>query len=113
MHEVSLMEETLELALEQARLQRAERIHAIQLRVGALSGAVPEALTFAFEAVTSNTIAEGARLEIVHQPSACYCATCRDEFEPADLFFECPRCHKMSTEIVRGRDLELISLEVS
>ena len=113
MHEVSLMEQALELALEHAKLQRAERICAIQLRVGALSGAVPEALSFAFDAVTHGTIAQGAKLDIVHQPAACYCSNCRDEFEPEDLFFECPRCHRMSPQIVRGRDLELVSLEVT
>ena len=113
MHEVSLMEQAIELAVEQARLQHSERIHVLQLRVGAMSGVVPEALRFAFDAVTRGTIAQDARLDIIHQPSACYCSTCRDEFEPEDIFFKCPRCHRMSTEILRGRDLEIVSLEVS
>ena len=51
MHEVSLLENTLELALDYARQQNATQIHHLTLRVGQLSGVIPEALQFAFEIV--------------------------------------------------------------
>jgi len=83
------------------------------MRVGALSGAVPEALRFAFDAVTRGTMAEGAGLEIDEVSAVCHCASCRLEFPASDLFCECPRCNRPSAEIRRGRELELTSLEVS
>ena len=52
MHELSIMEGALALALEQARQAGARKLHVIRLRVGAMSGVVPEALQFAFEALT-------------------------------------------------------------
>lgn len=53
MHEVSLMQTTLDLAFNHAAQQGAQQIHWIKLRVGELSGVVPEALTLAFEIVTA------------------------------------------------------------
>ena len=54
------MQSALDLALEQAQAAGAQRLLRVRLRIGALSGVVPEALTFAFEALTPGTLAEGA-----------------------------------------------------
>lgn len=112
-HEVSLMQDTVIIAVKQAREAGAQRIHRVMMRVGALSGAVPETLEFAFEIVAKGTMAEGALLEIEKVAVLCYCSTCAVEFEPADLVCECTRCGRPSVEIRRGRELQLTSLEVS
>lgn len=112
MHELSLMEHTLDLAADAARRQGARRILEIRLKVGALSGVVPEALAFAFEALAPGTPAEGARLRIDHEPLACYCSACNLEFAPAGDCLECPQCRSPRAEIRRGRELELAALEV-
>ena len=113
MHEVGLMENTLAIALDYAARDQASRIHKICLRVGALSGVEPEALRFAFDVVTQNTIAEAAHLEITPCPTRCYCMSCRTEFTPAAGGYECPQCGTWSTSILQGKELELASLEVS
>ena len=73
MHELSIMESALNLALEQARKNGAVRVHALRLRIGALSGVVPDALQFAFEALTPGTAAEGAELLIDNVPARFWC----------------------------------------
>lgn len=60
MHEVSLMEQTLATALSHVRAQGASKIHRLELHVGVLSGVVPEALAFAFDVVSTGTLAQGA-----------------------------------------------------
>ena len=112
MHELSIMQSALNQALDQARQAGAVRIHEIRLRIGALSGVVPEALEFAFEALSDGTAAEGARLAIEHVPARFWCANCRREFDADRLFTECPQCHNPSGELRSGRELELASLEV-
>ena len=112
-HEVGLMESMLEIALEHARTRGADRIHAIALRIGRLAGVEPEALGLAFEVVTSGTSAEGARLDIESVPVVCFCYPCEKEFEPDEFIFACPLCGRFSSEVRRGRELELASLEVS
>lgn len=113
MHELSLMQDTVILAVQHARQAGGTRIHRLMMRIGPLSGVVPEALEFAFEVVARGTMAEGARLEIERVPILCHCAACAREFEAADMLCECPECHQPSSEIRRGREMHLMSVEVS
>jgi hydrogenase nickel incorporation protein HypA/HybF len=100
------------MALEQARLAGAVRVHTIRLRVGALSGVVPDALEFAFEALAPGTPAEGATLAIENVPARFWCGSCFAEFQADDIIAECPGCHQASGEIRAGRELELASMEI-
>lgn len=112
MHEVSIMTEAIRMAVETARSAGASSVTRLRLRVGRLSGAVPEAMEFAWDAVRRDTIAAGARLEIESIPAVSWCAQCEAEFECADFFHECPRCHQVSGELRQGRELEIASLEM-
>ncbi len=100
------------MALEQARQAGATRVYSIRLRVGALSGAVPDALQFAFEALATGTPAEGGKLLVEDVPARFWCESCAREFQSDDMFAECPECHKVSRELRAGRELEVASLEV-
>ncbi len=106
------MESALGMALESAKQAGGQRVLVIRLRVGALSGVVPEALQFAFEALAPGTPAEGAELAVEHVPACFWCATCANEFTADDLFAECPRCHTPSAELRAGRELQVASLEI-
>ena len=106
------MDSALNMALEQAEKAGALQVLVIRLRIGALSGVVPEALQFAFEALAPGTIAEKARLDIEHVPARFWCPACSREFEAPDLFAECPGCHKPSGELRGGREMELTSMEI-
>jgi len=101
------------MAVDAAKAADASRILKLRLRIGSLSGVVPEAMRFAFDVVSHETMAEGASLEIEAVPAACWCAECRAEFECADFFNECPRCHNASGELRRGREMEIADVEIS
>jgi hydrogenase nickel incorporation protein HypA/HybF len=101
------------MAVETAKASGASRVHGVKLRVGTMSGVVPDALRFGFELVCQGTMAEGATLAIESVPAACWCAGCQAEFECGDFFNECPRCHALSNELRRGRELDLASVEMS
>lgn len=107
------MQAALDLALEHATRADARRILRIRLRVGRLSGVVPEALTFAFDAVAAGTIAEGGCLEIEEVGVVCFCETCSQQFSTESWFFECPTCGRPSRQVLHGEELELDSLELS
>lgn len=107
------MESAVRMAVDAAKSAGASRVLALRLRVGTLSGAVPEALRFAFDVVCRDTIAEGASLEMETVPAAGWCPVCRAEFECADFISECPRCHNPNGELRRGRELEIASVEIN
>lgn len=113
MHEISLMAQTLEIALENARQQGANKINRLKMRIGKMSGVVPEALEFAFDVVTQGTIAQGATLEIESVPVVCYCSQCQQEFSPPDVFYQCPNCQQFTQKVISGKEIELTSLELS
>jgi hydrogenase nickel incorporation protein HypA/HybF len=114
MHEIGLMQQALDLALEQATGQGARQVRRVTFRIGAESGVEPEVIALAFDVTTRGTIAEGARLEIEHVPLVCFCATCAQEFQPAagDLLHTCPRCHGTAAQVRRGREFQVVSLDV-
>lgn len=112
MHEAGLMQSALELAFTYARDAGATHIRQMRLRVGDLSGVVPEALQIAFDAATPGTAADGAELALERVSVMCKCELCGVEFRPDDIIYACPHCGEISSCLRQGRELELISLEV-
>lgn len=113
MHEVGIMQNILETAVARARQEGAQHIRLVQMQVGEASGVVPESLEMAFEVVKQGTMAEDAHLQIDYVPTVCYCARCNLEFHPTTPVYECPQCHQGTTEVRRGREVDLEFLEVS
>jgi hydrogenase nickel incorporation protein HypA/HybF len=115
MHELSLVQDLLALTEAAAQRDGATRIETIGLRVGALSGAVPEMLESAFSIARCGTMAERARLEITFIPLVAFCKTCQREFEVTDVYSiaRCPTCYTISSELRQGQELDISYLEVS
>lgn len=113
MHELSIAQGIVELATEAAERARADRVVAVHLRVGALSGVEPGALLFSYGIAAEGTIAEGSRLSIIDVPLVVWCAYCLKEVElPSVQLFRCPTCNTACGEIRSGRELDIESLEV-
>ena len=112
MHEVAIMTEAVRIAEESAQAAGAERVTALKLRIGTLSGVVPEALQFAWDVVRRDTLLADARLEIESNPATCWCAQCELEFACREFFNECPQCHELSGELRRGRELDIAAVEL-
>jgi len=112
MHEAGIVHSLLALAEEKARAAGAERIGSIRLRVGRMTGIVPEALEQAFAILRAGTIASEAALDVEYVPGAFWCPGCAGEFETADLIGSCPTCGEPSADLRRGREMDLVSLEV-
>ena len=113
MHELALMEAVRRLAEQEVRRQGASHLHRLQLRIGSLSGVDPDALQFAFDVVMAKRCSEGAKLELEVVATVCFCSHCRQDFAPRDVIHACPNCGALSAEVLRGRELELVALEVS
>ena len=108
------MESAIDAVLAQVRDNSASHVHRIVLRVGALSGVDPGALRLAFESVVDRTPAAGAVLDIETVPARGRCADCDLEFGVAsDFIFTCPKCGRISGDLVEGRELELARIEMS
>ena len=113
MHEVGIIQSTLELAEQSARNSGATRIHELKMKIGVMTGVVPESLEFAFDVIRKGTMAEEARLVIEKAPMTAWCVACNKEFAVEEYEMTCKECGRLSREIRGGRELNLVSMEVS
>ncbi len=113
MHELSIMQNVVEAALETARHSGATRVTAIHLRIGVMAGVVRGALEFCHEVATQGTILEGSRLEITELPAMIDCPVCGcPRTLPGIQSFRCPVCQTPATHLSQGRELEIVSIEI-
>lgn len=113
MHELALLQELCALANAAANAQGANRIHRLELRVGELGGVDPNALRQAFAVVAATAPWNETKLQLEVVPTRCFCPHCEQAFTPPDVIHACPRCGAISRQVLEGRELELVALEVS
>lgn len=113
MHEASIAMSIIEIAEKHCRDAGYEKIKAIELRIGKGSGVMPEALRMAFDIVKIDTLAAGSEMTIDIIPIGGLCSACEKEFVTDDQFLiECPHCQSDSFKLSKGREMDIISIEV-
>lgn len=113
MHEMSLTESMIEIVSDTAKAQGFSKVKTVWLEIGALSHAEPEAMRFCFEAVSRDTVADGAKLEIIRIPGAAWCMACSKSVEIAERYDPCPDCGGHQLQVTGGDDLRIKELEVA
>jgi hydrogenase nickel incorporation protein HypA/HybF len=112
MHELSITENILSLALEKANAAQASKISRINLVIGELSGIVDECVEFYFDFLSKDTIAAEATLSFQKSPTQLRCRNCAATFSPGNGNWACPNCNEPKIEIISGRELYIESIEV-
>ena len=112
MHELSITQSILSIALEQAKGVQANKISQINLTIGELSGIVDECVQFYFDLLSKDTVAAEASLSFRRPPTKLRCRNCATIFLPDNLAWVCPNCHEQKIEIVSGRECYVESIEV-
>ena len=104
------MQNLFELTETYASQYRLKKVNRIVLRIGELAGVSHEALRFAFEAISSGSIADGAEFVIEPVPARSRCLKCGIEFPAQFTMQECPTCKEWTVPI-SGQELQLQTLE--
>ena len=113
MHEMSLAEGVLQLIEDAAHQQEFAKVTAVWLEIGQLSGVEVEAMEFCFEAVMRDSIADGARLEIIALPGIGWCMQCAMTVPMTEVFGECPQCGSHQMQVTGGTEMRVKELEVA
>ncbi|MDA8097341.1 MAG: hydrogenase maturation nickel metallochaperone HypA [Desulforudis sp.] len=92
MHEVGLMTAVFEQITESAKANNIDRITKVKLVLGKMNGALPDALEFAFEILTPDTMFEGAVMEIEQVDITVECPKCGAESAVGKIAYFCPEC---------------------
>jgi hydrogenase nickel incorporation protein HypA/HybF len=85
---------------------------AVTLEIGALSGVVPEALEFCFDAATRGSLLEGAQLFIERVPATGFCTACGVTSTVETYFDPCPGCGAVALDLRSGDEMRVKDLEV-
>ena len=112
MHELSLAQAVWQQVLDEMQRRPGSCLLAVNVVVGALSGADPESLDFAMQLVAADSDWPGAKVHIRGEPLALRCRACGHAFETRKFELACPKCASLDVEVTGGRDLRLESLEV-
>jgi len=112
MHELSIIASLFEILEEKAKEQKAKKIVSVKLKVGALSGVVPEFLKTSFDIYKKETIASGAELEIEEVPLKVQCQKCGAEITKDDFIFICEKCASRELKTLSGTELLLEKIEL-
>lgn len=111
MHELSIAINILEIAEQEAR-QRKVRVSSVHVRIGMLSGINSNALLSAFEIARCGTPLENSQLLIEEVPVLIECRSCGNREIHNIQHFKCPGCGAPGGNVVRGKEMEIVALEV-
>ncbi len=114
MHEFAICEQLVATVLEElARMPApAPKLLCVRIAVGGMQQVVPESMDMAFEVLTQDTPAAGARLEIRRVPVVLDCRKCGWHGEVKPNLIRCGACAAGDVQVVSGKELYLESLEV-
>ncbi len=111
MHEMGITQGILDASIEAAQNAGGVRITEIRVSVGELTEVVEYALQFAFDALTPDTMAEGAVLTVNMIPARSRCNDCGTEYDHDRFQMVCPQCDSFNITLLQGRELQIDSIE--
>jgi len=113
MHELSIAQNILETVQEHVPDEKRPLISKVTMEIGAASGVVAEALTFAFDAIVQDTPMRNAVLDTVIVPFTVRCRECRKESQNESGYMTCLFCDSPDVSVLSGTDLVLKQIELN
>jgi hydrogenase nickel incorporation protein HypA/HybF len=109
MHELAITQSIVEMVTERVP---DEKVVAVHLTIGRISGVLPDAIQFCFDVVAAGTPIEGARLRITEPPGRGRCRSCGTEsaFDAAPVICECGAA---DVDVLGGDELTVTALELA
>lgn len=113
MHEMSLTASIMDIIYEYAARHGFTRVKEVKLSFGALSCIEPKALEFAFEVLSKETLAQGARIVYEVTPIVVTCLDCGGDSAVQEFPSPCPLCRADDVVLKAGtEDLRIVEMEV-
>ena len=109
MHELSLTQNLLEVALGNAA---GKRIVNVNLTIGEFSDEREEAIRFYWDDFAKGTLAQQAQLKFRMVEAEMKCLECGSIFHPEEEAGFCPNCQSHRLRLLSGDDVKLESIDV-
>ncbi|MGA1825201.1 MAG: hydrogenase maturation nickel metallochaperone HypA [bacterium] len=113
MHELSIAQSILDIVLEKAEENNAERVLGVECAFGEKTGIIKDSMQFIWEIITADTIADKSQLHITIIDLEAECRQCGKRFVVTSLYDPCPHCQNDSITILQGLDeMKVLSLDI-
>lgn len=112
MHEMSIAEGILDIALDSARENDAAKITKVGLRIGEMAGIELKSLEMSWRMLIAGTMAEGAELAVEKVPLIGRCSKCGREYHIENYDFWCPECQDGVLVIQSGREMQVAYIDM-
>jgi hydrogenase nickel incorporation protein HypA/HybF len=111
-HEMSIAESVLQIIEDKARADGYAKVNAVWLEIGRLAGVEAESLRFCFDAITRDSVARDARLEIIETEGQGWCLECSSSITVTARYEPCPNCGSFQVQVTGGEEMRVKELEV-
>jgi len=113
LHELGLTQGVLDIAVEHAKKNNADKILRVNVKAGEMVTVIDDSMQFFFEYLSTDTIAKGASLVIEHVPVVVRCLSCGEQSKVNKLeIYTCPKCKEHTVELISGKEFFVDSIEI-
>jgi len=112
MHELSITENILNIAVAHAEQHNASRVTDLYLVLGRLSSIVDDSVQFYWDIISEGTICAGAALHFERIPATLRCRNCTHTYTIDSDLTPCPRCDSTRVQTISGDEFRLDSIEI-
>ena len=113
MHELGIITGVVDSTKKVATEKGATHVSKINLKIGEMVEAIEDALRYSFEILSEDDpMLEDCELNIEFAKPKSVCLECGSEFSHDIFHRKCPKCGSSLTDLISGRELEIISIEL-
>ena len=113
MHELSVAMGVVDVAEKAARDANARVIEKIELEIGELAGIEKEAFEYAWPVAVHGTLLQESERLIRSTPGQAICLDCGKKYTLHQIYDFCPHCDSYNKDIIKGKELKVLSIEVN
>jgi hydrogenase nickel incorporation protein HypA/HybF len=113
MHELSITENLLEIAIRHGETFNATHVTDLYLVLGSLSSIVDDSVQFYWDTISKGTICEGGTLHFTRLPTTLQCQSCDHIYTLSNELMPCPNCASNQVKITQGNEFFLDRIEIS
>ena len=114
MHELSITEQIVGIAIKHGEKNQAQQITDIYLVIGELSTVIDDSVQFYWDMISDKTICMGAKLHFNRIPAIFQCLDCEKEYRlSAGNLTPCPHCGSTKMKVIQGKEFYLESINIT
>jgi hydrogenase nickel incorporation protein HypA/HybF len=112
MHELTVTESILNIAVDYATKSEANRVTDIHLQIGRLSSFIDDSIQFYWDMISKGTICEKAVIHFDRFPAEIECLACGTIYQMDRELTPCPECKSIRIKILSGDEFRVESIEI-